>query len=72
MLWRASETSIASSVRNAMDLAAQHQTQNLAFPIIGSGSGGKKIDWALNIMQKALAAIDYPIQTRIVRYAQSK
>jgi len=72
MLWRASETSIASSVRNAMDLAAQHQTQSLAFPIIGSGSGGKKIDWALSIMQKALAALEHPIQTRIVRYQQSK
>ena len=37
MLWRASERSIRDSVRNAMNLAAEHGFQTIAFPLIGAG-----------------------------------
>ena len=40
LLWRATEVSIRQSVRNAMTIAREQAYQSVAFPIIGSGSGG--------------------------------
>ena len=71
LLWRSSAYSISESVRNAVSLAEQHQVQTLAFPIIGSGSGGGKVDWALGLMSETFNTIDSSIQVRIVRYRQS-
>ncbi len=70
--WRASEQSVYKSVISALDMAQKHKIQSLAFPVLGSGSGGLPSERALKAMQKAFSessAID--IRAYIVVYAPS-
>jgi O-acetyl-ADP-ribose deacetylase (regulator of RNase III) len=68
LLWRASERSIADSVRNALRLATAAGDDSLAFPVLGAGSGGYPHDAALAVMQRTLADVDSPTRVRIVRF----
>ena len=68
MLWRSSERSIRDSVRNAIQLALQRGYRSIAFPLIGSGSGGGKPDEVLEIMRDELAKIVFEGEVRIVRF----
>ena len=68
MLWRASERSIRESTRNAVKLAVEFGDRSLAFPLLGSGSGGFDPERALRIMQEELERIDAPLNVMIVRF----
>ena len=59
MLWRSSERSIRDSVRNATRLASERGYQSIAFPLIGSGSGGGKPERVLEIMRDELVRIEF-------------
>lgn len=66
MLWRASEDSIRDSVKKAIRLACKQGYKSIAFPVIGSGSGGFGQASALRVMTASIAALDPPIDVRIV------
>jgi O-acetyl-ADP-ribose deacetylase (regulator of RNase III) len=68
MWWRASERSIVDSTQNAVRLAQARGYRSIAFPLIGAGTGGKKAEGVLEIMRKALGAVEYDGEVRIVRY----
>ncbi len=68
MLWRASRSSIEESVRNAVRVAESLGVRSLAFPIIGSGSGGFGPEEAEGIMRETLASIPSGLEVRLVRY----
>ncbi|WP_165066175.1 macro domain-containing protein [Paludisphaera rhizosphaerae] len=68
LIWRASETSIRDSARNAVELAGSLGLRSLAFPLIGSGSGGFNPEKAERILCETLKAIDAPIEVIVVRY----
>jgi O-acetyl-ADP-ribose deacetylase (regulator of RNase III) len=68
MLWRASETSIRLSVRNTLKIVNEQGFQSLAFPIIGSGSGGQAVEWALQIMRDELDQLASTADCRVVRF----
>jgi O-acetyl-ADP-ribose deacetylase (regulator of RNase III) len=68
MLWRASERSIRDSVRNAMNLAAEHGFQSIAFPLIGAGSGGFNQERAQAIMLDELQELESPLGVTVVVY----
>ena len=70
MLWRASERSIRGSVNSAMKIVNDREFQSVAFPIIGAGSGGKKREWALALMQEELKHIETQAQVLIVNYVK--
>ena len=72
MLWRASAASIRDSVSNAIDIARTQQFESIAFPIIGSGSGGMCQEKAVELMRQELDALDYEGRAVIVRYAARK
>jgi len=65
-LWRASEKSIRDSVRNAMNLATEHDFQSIAFPLIGAGSGGFSQERAKDIMLNELQRLDSPLGATVV------
>lgn len=67
LLWRATERSICNSVRNALALADAHRFQSIAFPLIGSGSGGYSAESSEQLMEKTLEELDYRLAVRIVR-----
>ena len=68
LLWRASDASIRDSVRNAVDLAGRLGLRSLAFPLIGSGSGGFDPSDAEEVMMETLAEMDSPVEVLVVRY----
>jgi len=70
LFWRATEDSIRDSVMNAMGLAERRGFSSIAFPIIGSGSGGFSKEKALVIMQAALKTCSAKIRVIIVDYKQ--
>jgi O-acetyl-ADP-ribose deacetylase (regulator of RNase III) len=51
LLWRSSENAIRNCVRNALLLANKRGYRSIAFPIIGSGTGGFSPERALIIME---------------------
>jgi len=70
LLWRGTEESISQSVINATRLAREHHFASIAFPVLGSGSGGFNSEAALAIMTDALISIDEPLSVRIVRFVE--
>ena len=68
LLWRSSEKSIRSSVRNALGIATTKGFQSIAFPLIGAGTGGGSEDAVLKIMQDELRQNVFEGEVRLVRY----
>ncbi len=66
MAWRATERSIRDSVRNAMRIVNQSEFASVAFPVIGSGTGGHHADKALEFMMDEFLGIVSPAEVRIV------
>lgn len=68
IFWRASELSIRNSVRNTLEIAINNGFSSIAFPIIGSGSGGFQKDQAISIMKDTLNQIEGNIRVTIVEF----
>ena len=68
LAWRSSEWSVRQSVRSAMALANRRDYRSIAFPLIGSGSGGGRADRVQAWMLDELATIDYDGVVIVVRY----
>jgi O-acetyl-ADP-ribose deacetylase (regulator of RNase III) len=66
MLWRASEFSIRHSTRSAMRIVTEHDFASVAFPVLGSGSGGFAHDRALALMQAELDTLAADREVRLV------
>jgi O-acetyl-ADP-ribose deacetylase (regulator of RNase III) len=69
LLWRSSEWSVRSSVRNAMALARQKGYTSIAIPLVGAGSGGGKEARIQRWIEQELGDIEFDGEVRIVRYA---
>jgi O-acetyl-ADP-ribose deacetylase len=67
--WRASERSVRDSVRNAVAVAQDHTARSIAFPLIGSGSGGLKPERVKTIMLDELGRLESAIVATIVQRA---
>lgn len=70
MLWRASEQSIRDCVRNAVALAHQNGFESIAFPLIGTGSGGFHRDRAKSLMLDELNKLDISMSVKIVVFTR--
>ncbi|MBL8204649.1 MAG: macro domain-containing protein [Blastocatellia bacterium] len=70
LLWRASEFSIRTSVKNAMQIINDQNFSSVAFPIIGSGSGGFKQAKALEIMLDELNNISSEAKIVVVEFSK--
>ena len=66
MFWRASESSIRMSVRSAMKLVQDRNFASVAFPVLGSGSGGFNVENALKLMIDELTKSVGACRVRIV------
>ena len=67
-LWRATELSIRSSVRNAVDLAKARGWMRIAMPLIGAGSGGFDAAKAEAIILNELSHIESNVAVVLVKY----
>lgn len=68
MLWRSNEASIRNSVKNVMQIVEKKTFLSVAFPVIGSGSGGFNRDRAVQIMVEQLNQIDLNTDVLIVKF----
>jgi O-acetyl-ADP-ribose deacetylase len=68
LLWRPSEYSIRASVRNALKIAAEKNYGSIAFPILGSGTGGFLREKALELMRDEVTKAPFNGDVRIVRF----
>jgi O-acetyl-ADP-ribose deacetylase (regulator of RNase III) len=68
LAWRATRESIQSSVASALRLCRNHGFESVAFPIIGSGSGGFSEHEALELMLSEVKAQSPELRVVVVRY----
>ena len=71
MWWRASERSIRGCVKSAMAIVASRGIRSVAFPIVGSGTGGYDVERALKLMMDEFQSIESNAKVVIVRYGKS-
>jgi O-acetyl-ADP-ribose deacetylase (regulator of RNase III) len=71
LFWRASKLSISRSVASALAIAREYRFESIAFPIIGSGSGGFDEESALEVMLGELESSTYEGSVVIVRYCSN-
>jgi O-acetyl-ADP-ribose deacetylase len=67
-LWLPSEKSVRLSTRNALELAQKSGFATLAFPLIGTGTGGLDRSTAIELMTREIEASDYTGDVTIVIY----
>ncbi len=70
MLWRSTRQSIRQSVVSAMTIVEERQFESVAFPVIGSGTGGFGQDGALRLMQDALSELESTAEVIIVKFTR--
>lgn len=68
MFWIATRYSITAAVKSAMELAADHHVQSLAFPLIGAGSGNRGRHFSKTVMLEAFDQIDSAMRVILVIY----
>jgi O-acetyl-ADP-ribose deacetylase (regulator of RNase III) len=64
--WLPSERSVRMSVRNALSLAEESGIQSIAFPLIGSGTGGMSQAKVLELMTQEVESSGYGGKTVLV------
>lgn len=67
--WRASEQSVRSCVRNAIQIAAERAYRSVAFPLIGAGTGGLAPTRSKDVMLHELQRLVFDGEVRIVTLA---
>mgnify|MGYP001462901995 CR=1 FL=1 len=70
MLWIATEYSIRTSVRNAIELVSDKGYRSVALPLIGAGIGGGGEAKAMQLIKSELAQTDYDGDVVIVSYQE--
>lgn len=70
MFWRASDYSISRSIISAMKIINDKQYSSVAFPLIGSGSGGVSEKIVTEIITNTLYKIDFDSIITIVKYTK--
>lgn len=72
LCWFATEFSVRQSVRSAIEIVNRENYESVAFPIIGSGSGNRSKQWALDLMVAEMKNLDSTAQTLIVEYGENQ
>jgi len=70
LFWRSSEAAIRASVASAV--ASASDLRSIAFPVLGSGSGGFPQDRALAIMVDELGRLPGDLRVLIVEFTDGK
>ncbi len=67
-LWRASDYSIKTSVKNAVHVAEQNGFESIAIPLIGAGSGGFNKQSSENVICETLDQLESPVKVQVIRF----
>lgn len=66
--WRSSVRVIETCVRNALTLASSENIKSIAFPLIGSGTGGVRPERSFQAIERAVRQSEYSGEVIIVRF----
>ncbi|MDR2636770.1 MAG: macro domain-containing protein [Zoogloeaceae bacterium] len=72
LLWFATEYSIRTSTRSALELAAEKGYRTIAFPLVGAGTGGASRQKTQALMCAEAEASDFSGEVTIVTYRSPK
>jgi O-acetyl-ADP-ribose deacetylase (regulator of RNase III) len=70
LLWFATQYSVRTSIRSAMELVQQHGFSSAAFPLIGSGSGSRNREKVLEWMLAEFGQITSRADVVVVEYVR--
>lgn len=70
--WRSNLDIVRRGTDRALALAAQHGFASIAFPVLGSGTGGLKVETAREVMREVAAQHNSSLLVRIVTYERKK
>jgi len=70
LFWLATEYSIRESVRSAIELVNLERFSSVAFPVIGSGSGNRSKQWALDLMLDEFKKLDSSAHVVVVEFVK--
>jgi len=68
IFWRSSEMIVRKCVSSALAVAAAHQIDTIAFPLIGAGTGGLDPDRVEKLIAEQASQTDYGGKIVIVRF----
>ncbi len=68
LLWVASERAVKLCVRSALAVATERRFRSVAFPLIGTGTGGLSADRVERIMAEEVESTAFAGEVRLVRY----
>ncbi len=68
LCWFATEYSVRQSVRSAIEIVNRDGFGSVAFPVIGSGSGNRSKQWALDLMLDELKQLSTAARVIIVEF----
>ena len=71
MLWRSTEQAIRDATRNAVNLASERGYNSIALPLIGAGTGGKRICTVEALILNELTKCSFPGEVRVVRFSKT-
>ena len=69
--WRATDRSIRMSTEHAVELAEKLELESIAFPLIGSGTGGKKQSRSVELITQACRETRSDLSVTVVRYRKN-
>ncbi len=69
---RSNEDIIRRSIRNAIELAQGRSFTSIAFPVLGSGSGGMNEQTALDSMMSELQTLSFDGRVHVVQYRPAR
>lgn len=72
LFWVSSERAIRGCVRSALAIAHARGYRSIAFPLIGTGTGGYSAERTLDIMQDEAQHSGYDGEVRLVRYQPAR
>ncbi|MEM7754811.1 MAG: macro domain-containing protein [Planctomycetota bacterium] len=70
--WVPTRDGVRRGVYEAIRIAKQAGYQTLAFPVLGSGTGGMKVDDAIAVMREGLENVDDDLHVRVVKYRKDR
>jgi O-acetyl-ADP-ribose deacetylase (regulator of RNase III) len=70
--WRASERSVRISAANAVDLAIELNVESIAFPLLGTGTGGMRQNKSIDLISGACSDYAPDLQVLVVRYSKPR
>lgn len=70
--WRSTTRAVVEGVKNALRIAGEHAFTSIAFPALGAGTGGMKIERSLSLITETASAVPGDIAVTLVEFSRKR